>query len=74
MKFLSELGYYVRVIFGGGGGLDYRKAMEHKIPLLWPNQSRIQAVQKELLHEGKSEDFNSVRDEIIEDLFKVLKG
>jgi glycosyltransferase involved in cell wall biosynthesis len=74
VKFLSELGYNVRVIFGSGGGLDYHNVTEHKIPLLWPNHPRIQAIQEELLRDGKSGDFNSTKDEITDDLSKALKG
>lgn len=73
-KFLSELGYKVRVIFGSGGGLDYQNVTEHKIPLLWPNHPTIQAIQEDLLRDGKSEDFQLVKDEISEDLTKSLKG
>jgi glycosyltransferase involved in cell wall biosynthesis len=73
-KFLSELGHNVRVVFGNGGGLDYQNVTEYKIPLLWPNHPTIQSIQEELLRDGKSEDFQSTKDEIAEDLAKSLKG
>ncbi len=73
-RFLSELGYKIRLIFGSGGGLDYKNITEHKIPLLWPNHPTIQGIQEELLRDGKSVDFQAVKEEISEELSKNLKG
>jgi glycosyltransferase involved in cell wall biosynthesis len=74
VRFLSDLGYKIRTIFGSGGGLDYRNVTEHKIPLLWPNHPTIQSIQEELLGDGKSSDFEAVKEEIKEELVKSLKG
>jgi glycosyltransferase involved in cell wall biosynthesis len=74
VRYLSESGYRIRVLFGSGGGLDYRNVTEHKIPLLWPNHPTIQSIQEELLTKGESSQFQDVKEMIVDDLTRNLKG
>ncbi|MGQ9543559.1 MAG: glycosyltransferase family 4 protein [Candidatus Bathyarchaeia archaeon] len=74
VRFLSELGYRIRVLFGNGGGLNYGNVTEHKIPLLWPNHPTIQNVQDELINKGGSVYFQTVKEEIMDELIRNLKG
>ena len=74
IEYLSELGYQIRLFFGSGGGIDLKNVTEHKIPLLWPNHPTILRVQEEILRNGESAEFDSVKKEIVQELSKDLKG
>jgi len=68
-RVLTKHGYDVRLIFGKGGGLNYEKLEEHELPLLSPENRRVQTVQKEILkkHE-KTEKFEKLKNEIKREL------
>ncbi|MBS7629381.1 hypothetical protein KEJ23_05360, partial [Candidatus Bathyarchaeota archaeon] len=74
VRYLSESGYRIRILFGSGGGLDYRNVTEHKIPLLWPNHPTIQNIQEDLLSKGESSQFQAVKEMITDELTRNLKG
>ncbi|MBS7626790.1 glycosyltransferase family 4 protein [Candidatus Bathyarchaeota archaeon] len=74
VRYLSESGYRIRILFGSGGGLDYRNITEHKIPLLWPNHPTIQNIQEDLLSKGESSQFQAVKEMITDELTRNLKG
>jgi len=48
-RFLTRQGYSVRLVFGKGGGANYENVEECEVPLLSPENSRVQSVQKEIL-------------------------
>ena len=73
IQLLSEVGYQIKVFFGSGGGLELKNVTEYKIPLLWPNHPQILKIQKELLLNGESSDFDTVKTEIFEELIKNLR-
>lgn len=64
-RILIRQGYDVRLIFGTGGGLNYKNVEECEVPLLSPENSRVQTVQKEILekHE-KTEEFEKLKNDI----------
>lgn len=72
-RILTEQGYNIRLIFGKGGGLDYKNLEEHEISLLSPENSRVQRVQKEILEKHKkTEDFEKLKDDIKQELRKLF--
>ena len=75
IKYLSEAGYEVYLIYGDGGGLDYKGVVEHEVPLLSPRNSEIRNIQKDIIEQGKeSSKFSAVRDRIKEELVKALSS
>ena len=72
-RFLARLGYDVRLIFGKGGGLNYGNVEEYEIPLLSPENPRVQNVQNEIIdkHE-KTEEFERLKDDIKQELKPLL--
>ena len=74
-RILTKQGYDVRLIFGNGGGLDYKNLEECEVPLLSPENPRVQKVQKNILKKhGKTEEFEKLKNEIRQDLKKVFSG
>ncbi len=72
-RILTEQGYNIRLIFGKGGGLDYKNLEEHEIPLLSPENSRVQRVQKEILKKHKkTEEFEKLKNDIKQELRKLF--
>lgn len=72
-RFLTKHGYEVDLVYGEGGGLEYRNLEEQKIPLLSPENPRVQSVQKEILEKQKeTESFNELKTELKQELEKVL--
>lgn len=73
-RFLTKHGNEVCLVFGEGGGLKYRNLEEHIIPLLSPENPRVQSIQKEiLLKRKKTPEFNELKDELEQELEKILK-
>jgi len=74
-RILTEQSYDVRLIFGKGGGLDYKNLEEYEVPLLSPENPRVQTVQKEILekHE-KTEDFEKLKADIKKELRKIFSN
>ncbi|MEM3550031.1 MAG: glycosyltransferase family 4 protein [Candidatus Bathyarchaeia archaeon] len=73
VNYLSKAGYKMHVIYGEGGGLGYRDVVEHKLPLLSPNNPRIQSLQEQILKEKKkTPEFEDVKKSLKEDLTKIL--
>jgi glycosyltransferase involved in cell wall biosynthesis len=68
-RILTRQGYDVRLIFGNGGGLNYENVEECEVPLLSPENSRVQYVQKGTLekHE-KTAEFEKLKDDIKQEL------
>ena len=68
-RFLTRQGYSVRLVFGKGGGANYENVEECEVPLLSPENSRVQSVQKEILekHE-KTEKFGKLKCDIKKEL------
>lgn len=73
-KFLTKEGHKVNLIYGTGGGLDYKNVSESKIPLLSSTNPDIMKIQKQLLVKGSSKNFNRVKKEIKRTLLMALKG
>ncbi len=72
-RVLTERGYNIRLIFGEGGGLDYRNLEECEVPLLSSENPRVQAVQKEILNKHKkTEEFEKLKDDIKKELRKLF--
>ncbi|MFP3984860.1 MAG: glycosyltransferase family 4 protein [Candidatus Bathyarchaeia archaeon] len=74
-KILTKQGYNVHLIFGQGGGLDYENLEEHEVPLLSPENPRVQDVQKKILekHE-KTEEFEKLKNDIKKELKKIFSN
>ena len=72
-KFLAEQGHDVRLIFGKGGGVGYRNVEECAVPLLSPENPRVQRVQQEILkrHE-ETEEFRRLTEEIKQELRRLF--
>lgn len=72
-RFLTKHGYEVCLVFGEGGGLQYRNLEEHRIPLLSPDHPPIQAIQEEILKtHRKPPQFNELKDELKRELRRVF--
>jgi glycosyltransferase involved in cell wall biosynthesis len=68
-RVLTKQGYDIRLIFGEGGGLNYRNLEECEVPLLSPENPRVQTVQEEVLEKTeKTEEFKKLKDDIKEEL------
>ncbi len=68
-RVLTRHGYDVKLIFGAGGGLANQKVEECQIPLLSPEETRVQQVQKEILESHqKTEEFKKLKDDIKQEL------
>jgi glycosyltransferase involved in cell wall biosynthesis len=64
-RVLTRQGYSVRLIFGAGGGLDNKNVEERRIPLLSPEESRVEEVQKEILEKHEeTEEFGRLKNDI----------
>ncbi|MFX1476456.1 MAG: glycosyltransferase family 4 protein [Promethearchaeota archaeon] len=72
-RFLTRQGYDVRLIFGKGGGLNLERLEEYEIPLLSPENPRVQTVQRGILrkHE-KTDEFAGLKDDIKQELKPLL--
>jgi len=74
-KFLTKHGYDVKIIFGKGGGLEYGNLEEHVIPLLSPDDARVQKVQKEILEKKReTEDFRKLKEDIKKELKQAFSS
>lgn len=72
-RLLAEHGYSIRLIFGAGGGLGYENIEECKVPLLSPENPRVQEVQKDILEKRKeTPEFEKLKDEIKQELQRYL--
>ena len=72
-KYLSEAGYEIRLIYGHGGGLDYKNVVEHKIPLVSPHHPKIEEIQKKITKEEKENaEFNALKEDIKKELSNAL--
>ncbi len=68
-RFLIRQGYDIRLIFGKGGGLNYENVEECEVPLLSPENPRVQTVQKEILEKHKrTGEFEKLKDDIKQEL------
>jgi glycosyltransferase involved in cell wall biosynthesis len=73
-RFLSQAGYEVHLIFGSGGGTNYDHVVEHEIPELSPQNSRVIKIQERILHESiETEDFKQLKKEIETAILNALK-
>jgi len=72
-RLLAKHGYNIRLIFGVGGGLGCKNVEECKIPLLSPENPRIQEVQEDILKKRKeTPEFEKLKDEIKQELRRFL--
>lgn len=72
-RILIKHGYDIRLIFGSGGGLNYKNLEEIEVPLLSPENPRVQKVQKEILKKHKKiEEFEQLKDDIKQELRKLF--
>jgi glycosyltransferase involved in cell wall biosynthesis len=68
-RVLTRNGYAVKLIFGVGGGLNYGNVEECNVPLLSPEEPRVQKVQKQILKTcEETEEFRKLKNEIKEEL------
>ena len=72
-KILTKEGYNVSLVFGKGGGLDHKNLEENEVPLLSPENSRVQTVQKKILtkHE-RTKEFEELKNDIKQELAKLF--
>lgn len=72
-RILTSQGYDLRLIFGKGGGLGYKNLEECEVPLLSPENPRVQEVQEEILgkHE-ETEEFKKLKEDIKQELRKLF--
>jgi len=74
-RILTEEGYEIRLIFGKGGGLEYKSLEEYEVSLLSPENPRVQKVQKKILEKHKeTEEFKKLKEEIKQELRKLFSG
>lgn len=74
-RFLTKHGYNVRIIFGKGGGLEYNNLEEVMIPLLSPDDSRVQEVQKEILKKKReTQAFRKLKEDIKKELKQAFSS
>jgi len=74
-RILTEEGYEIRLIFGKGGGLEYKGLKEFEVSLLSPENPRVQKVQKKILEKHKeTEEFEKLKEEIKQELRKLFSG
>ena len=74
-RILTEEGYEIRLIFGKGGGLEYKSLEEYEVSLLSPENPRVQKVQKKILEKHKeTEEFEKLKEEIKQELRKLFSG
>ncbi len=74
-RILVKQGYKIRLIYGKGGGLDYDDLEEREVPLLSPDNPRVQNVQKEILDKHKrTKEFERLKDDIKHRLRKLLSN
>jgi glycosyltransferase involved in cell wall biosynthesis len=72
-RFLTEQGYNVSLIFGKGGGLNYKNLVEHEVSLLSPENPRVQMVQKEIFEKAEeTEEFRKLKSDIKQELRKLF--
>ncbi|MFQ5711267.1 MAG: glycosyltransferase family 4 protein [Candidatus Geothermarchaeales archaeon] len=71
-RFLTEEEYEVHMIFGRGGGLEYRGVVEHEIPLLSATHPRVKEAQGDALRGKSTPKFEALKEEIKKDLLNPL--
>ncbi len=71
-RFLTEQEYEIHVVFGQGGGFDYRGVVEHRSPLLSATHPRVKNVQKEVLEGKSTPKFEALKEDIKKDLLNSL--
>ena len=72
-KYLSEAGYEIHLIYGHGGSLAYKNVIEHRIPLLSPQDPKIERIQEKIIQEEKeSAEFDALKENVKNELVKVL--
>ncbi len=72
-RILSNEGYTPHVIYGEGGKLGYKGVIEHRIPILAANNSRVIKIQREVLKKGEPTlGFNKLKEELKTRLLEVL--
>lgn len=68
-RFLTKHGYEVCLIFGEGGGLQYKNLDERKIALLSPENPRVQSMQEEILKRKRATPaFGKLKNELKQEL------
>ncbi len=73
IRFLSNMGYKIYLIYGGGGGLKNKNVTEYQIPLLSSNGPEVMKVQKNILKKKDvTKDFIELKNSIKKELIKVL--
>lgn len=74
-RVLTRYGYDVRLVFGEGGGLKNEKVEECEVPLLSPEDPRVQVTQREILarHE-ETVGFRELKEDIKKELRPLLSN
>lgn len=72
-RILSAHGYNVRLIFGKGGGLDLRNVEEVELPLLSPDNPRVEMVQKDIFEKHEeTEEFTKLKHDLKQELSRLF--
>jgi glycosyltransferase involved in cell wall biosynthesis len=72
-RYLTKKGFEIHLIYGDGGGLQYKNLIEHRISLLSATHPLIEEIQDEILKEHKETlKFKELKNKIKEELFEVV--
>jgi glycosyltransferase involved in cell wall biosynthesis len=74
-RFLTKHGYEVCLVFGEGGGLQYKNLDEQRIPLLSPENPRVQSIQEEVLERRtETPEFKELKNELKQELAEAFSN
>jgi glycosyltransferase involved in cell wall biosynthesis len=72
-RLLAQQGHQVRLIFGKGGGVSQKNIEECEVPLLSPENLRVEEVQQEILEKNeRTEEFRRLTNEIKQELSRLF--
>jgi glycosyltransferase involved in cell wall biosynthesis len=73
IRFLSNMGHKISLIYGSGGGLKNSNVTEYQVPLLSSNGKKILKIQKSILKKkDATKEFIEIKNEIKEELIRIL--
>ena len=73
IRFLSNMGHKISLIYGSGGGLKNSNVTEYQVPLLSSNGPEVMKVQKSILKKkDATKDFIELKNKIKDELIRIL--